>query len=418
MTLEELLAALRELMAAAEAEGRELTEEEVERAEDLEKQVAVIQRGQLVQARVAALQGTNTTMLRGVAGGAGVQTAAGTAGAGLYGAARTEPSERDRETLERAFDIYTRTGHVEPEMIHFRAQGVGVDSAGGYLVPEEFRQKLVDRLVRFGGLAEHAETITTSTGAPLKWPTLDDTANEGEIVAEHAAPAGGADLVFGEKELTSWTYQAPGAGANPLRVSVELAQDSAFNIQDLVQRKLGQRLARAQAGHWVNGTGTGQPEGVTASTGPSSTFTGAAITYAALVAAKHAVDPDYRDGAKWFFNDTTLAAIESLVDTTGRPLLQPAAQSGIAGDGGMTLLGHPVVIDQAFDDYTDASSNNWGAFGNMNEAYVIRRVRDVQLIVNPYSRANNREIEYTVWGRADGAVQNPYAIAILKNDAA
>ena len=304
-------------------------------------------------------------------------------------------------------------------MIHYRAQGVGTDAAGGYLVPEEFRQKLVDRMVRFGGLAEHAETITTSTGARLPFPTLDDTANQGTIAAEGTAPAsGGADLQFGERELTAWTYTAPGAGNLPLRVSVELAQDSAFNIQDLVQRKLGQRIARLQAAHWVNGTGTGQPEGITASTGPSSTFTGAALTYAALVAAKHTVDPDYRDGAKWFFNDQTLAALESLVDTTGRPLLQPAAQSGMAGDGGMTLLNHPVVIDQAFDDYADASSNNWGAFGNMNEAYVIRRVRDLQLIVNPYSRANERQIEYTIWGRADGAVQNPFAVSILKNDAA
>lgn len=415
MTLEELLAALQELLEAAKAEGRELTEEEVERAEDLEKKVAIIQRSQLVQARVAALQATDTTHLRGVV--AGTAQGDGT-GATLYGAARTEASARDQETLERAFDIYTRTGHVEQELIHFRAQGTTTGGGGGYLVPEEFRQKLVDRVVTFGGLAEDAESFTTSTGAPVSWPTLDDTANEGEIVAEHAAPAGGADLVFGEKELGSWTYQAPGAGANPLRVSVELAQDSAFNIQDLVQRKLGQRLARAQADDWVNGTGTGEPEGITASTGPSHTFTGAAITYAALVAAKYTIDKEYRNGAKWYFADSTMAALESMVDTTGRPLLQPAAQSGIAGDGGMTLLNFPVVIDNSFEDYTDASSNNWGAFGNMREAYVIRRVREVQLIVNPYSRANNREIEYTVWARADGAVQNPYAVSILKNDAA
>ena len=168
----------------------------------------------------------------------------------------------------------------------------------------------------------------------------------------------------------------------------------------------------------MSGSGTGQPEGITASTGPSHTFTGAAITYAELVAAKYTIDKEYRDGAKWYFADSTMQALESMTDTTGRPLLQPAAQSGIAGDGGMTLLNYPVVIDNAFADYTDASSNNWGAFGNMSEAYVIRRVRDVQLIVNPYSRANNREIEYTAWARADGAVQNPYAISILKNDAA
>lgn len=419
MTLEELLAALQELVAAAEAENRPMTEEEVQRAEDLEKQVAIMQRGALVQARVAALQATDTTMLRGVNGaGAGVQTAASSAGAGLYGTARTEPSAADQETLERAFDIYVRTGHVSPEMVHYRAQGTSPDAAGGYLVPAEFRQKLVDRVVSFGGVAENAESFTTSTGAPIEWPTIDDTANQGEIVAEHAAPAGGADLVFGSKDLTSWTYTAPGAGANPLRVSVELAQDASFNIEDLVQRKLAQRIARLQAAHWVNGTGTGQPEGITASTGPSHTFTGAAITYAELVAAKYTIDKEYRDGAKWYFADSTMQALESMTDTTGRPLLQPAAQSGIAGDGGMTLLNYPVVIDNAFADYTDASSNNWGAFGNMSEAYVIRRVRDVQLIVNPYSRANNREIEYTAWARADGAVQNPYAISILKNDAA
>jgi HK97 family phage major capsid protein len=411
MTIEELLAALRELVAAAEAEGRELTEEEVERAEDFEKKLDVLRRGAVVRARTAALAATDNTLLRGVAGAApGV----------LFGAARTEASDADTDTLTRAFEHYVRTGMAVDEMVHFRAQGVGTDGAGGYLVPEEFRQKLVDRAKAFGGIAEFAENITTSTGAKLPWPTLDDTANEGVIAAEGTAPAsGGADLVFGEKELNSFTYTAPGENQDPLRVSVELAQDSAFSIQDLVQRKLGQRINRAQALHWVNGTGTGEPEGVTASTGPSSTFTGAAITYAALVDAKHSIDPEYRkEGCRWYFNDNTYAAIEKVVDADGRPLLMPAAQAGMSGEAGMTLLNYPITIDQGFADYTDASENLWGAFGNMHEAYVIRRVRAAELIVNPYTRANFRQIEYTIWDRADGAVQNPFAISILKNDAA
>lgn len=416
MTLEQLLAAIQEILDAAAAEERPLTEEEVERAEALELQVTALkatQRSEIVRARLAALNATDTTMLRGVA-----QSPAGGA-AGLYGTPSYQTTAADEATLERAFDIYMRTGVEVPEMAHYRAQSVGSDTAGGFTVPETFRQKLTDRLVEFGGVAEHAETFTTSTGAPAQWPTIDDTANRGAIAAENTAPAsGGADLVFGEKTLGSWTYVAPGAGNLPLRVSVELLQDSAFNIQDLVQRKLSERIARTQAEHWVNGTGTGQPEGITASTGPSSTFTGAALTYAALVAAKHDVDPAYRKGARWFFNDQTLAALESLVDSTGRPLLQPAAQASASADGGMTLLNHPITIDQAFEDYTDASSNNWGFFGNINEAYVIRRVREIQLIVNPYSRANERQVEYTVWARADGAVQNPFAGTVLKNDAA
>ncbi len=411
MTIEELLAAIQEILDKAKGEGRELTEEEVNAAEELERSLNILQRGQLIQARTAALAATDNTILRGVAGGA--------VGAGLYGTARTDPSAADNDTLTRAFDHYIRTGKAVDEMVHFRAQGVGTDSAGGYLVPEEFREKLVDRAKAFGGIAEHAENISTSTGAKMMWPTLDDTANAGVIAAEGTEPAsGGADLAFGEKEIESYTYTAPGADQDPLRVSVELAQDSAFNIQDLVQRKLGQRINRAQALHWVNGTGTGMPEGVTASTGPSATFTTAAPTYAELVDAKHTVDPEYRkEGCRWYFNDLTLAALEKVVDADGRPLLMPAAQAGMAGDAGMTLLNHPITIDQGFANYVDGGTNLWGAFGNMREAYVIRRVRNAELIVNPYTRANFRQIEYTLWDRADGAIQNPFAISILKNAA-
>lgn len=406
MTVEEIVAALQELVAAAAAEARPLTDEEAERAEGLERELAVHRRSEQITARTAALTAVDAgAQLRSLQGAPGY----GTAVQGGDGA----------DTLERAFDAYMRTGIELPEMAELRAQSVGTNSAGGYMVPETFRQRLTDRLVAFGGFAATAEEITTSTGEPMRWPTLDDTANVGAIAAEGTAPAsGGADLVFGESTLGSYTYTAPGAGQLPLRVSVELLQDAAFNVQDLVSRKLGQRIARAQAAHWVNGTGTDQPDGIASSTGPAVAFTGAAPTYAELVDAKHAIDPDYREGAVWVFNDATLAEIEKLVDTQGRPLLMNLAESGIANEGGLQLLGHRVVIDQAFADYTDASSNTWGAFGNMTEAYVIRRVRDVQLIVNPYSRANERQVEYTLWARADGTVQNPFAVALLQNDAA
>jgi hypothetical protein len=46
---------------------------------------------------------------------------------------------------------------------------------------------------------------------------------------------------------------------------------------------------------------------------------------------------------------------------------------------------------------------------------VIRRVSDIQLIVNPYTRANEGQVEYTVWARADGVPQNKFAYASLLN---
>src|SRR5690606_291525 len=106
------------------------------------------------------------------------------------------------DTLERAFDHYLRTGRENADITELRAQGVGTDAAGGFTVPETMLTKITERMKAFGGLAEHVETITTDSGEPIRWPTLDDTSNTGVIAAEGTAPAtGGADLVFGEKTL-------------------------------------------------------------------------------------------------------------------------------------------------------------------------------------------------------------------------
>ncbi|WP_020385888.1 phage major capsid protein [Kribbella catacumbae] len=389
-TIEELLAALQAILDEAGTET--LSDDQVERYEKLEVELAAMRKDVEIRSR---------------------QTAYTTPVSGALGVHVATPKEDD--TLERAFNHYMRTGQQNADIVELRAQSVGTDAAGGFLVPDVLRDKMVERLKAFGGLASAVEEITTSGGETLRWPTLDDTANSGVIAAEGTAPAsGGADLVFGEKTLGAFKYVAPGATNLPLRVSVELLQDAAFDIEGLVTRKLGERIARKQAVDWVTGAGTTLPFGIT--TGTSGTaFTSVGITYAELVAAVHEVDPDYRMGARWAFNDATLAKIESIVDTTGRPILNDANDGIATGPNNKTLLGYPVVIDQAFATYTDGGTNKWGVFGDLNAGYVIRRVKDLTLIVNPYSRANEGQVEYVLWARADGTVQDPNAYRVLIN---
>lgn len=392
MTVEEILAALQAIIDNADTtQAGELTDGDIARYEELELQLKRARSVEEVQKRHAAYK------------------------AAAPGQFVTGARPKDDDTLSRAFNAYLRTGHHNSDITELRAQGVGTDSAGGYLVPDVMRDRMVDRLKAFGGLASTVEEITTSGGETLRWPTLDDTANSGVIAAEGTAPAsGGADLVFGEKTLGAFKYVAPGTGQLPLRVSVELLQDSAFDIESLVARKLGERIGRAQAAHWVTGAGTTEPFGL--DTGTSGTaFTSAGITYAELVAAVHEVDPAYREGAVWTFNDATLALVETIVDTTGRPILNSANDGIAAGPNNKTLLGYPVVIDQAWATYTDGGTNKWGAFGDLKAGYVIRRVKDLTLIVNPYSRANEGQVEYTLWARADGTVQDANAYKVLIN---
>jgi HK97 family phage major capsid protein len=390
LTIEEILGALQAILDAAE--GRELNDEEVARYEELETQLKGAQRSAEIRSRHAAYKAPNRSDLH---------VHVGTA--------------RQDDTLERAFDHYLRTGKENADLVQLRAQGEGSPTEGGYLVPDGFRDKLIDRMKAFGGIANVVETITTSTGNPLPWPTVDDTANVGEIVAEGGTFASGADLVFGTASLGAYKYMAGGASNTPLRVSVELLQDAAFDVQGLVSRKLGERIARIQSTHLVTGNGSGQPKGIVHGLTPVQPAANTGWTYADLVTFIHSVDPAYRERGRWAFNDTTLGAIRKLVDLDGRPLLQPAGTASAAGSpGGETLLGYPVTIDQAFVDLDiDDSTDLCGVFGDLSEGYVMRRVKDITLIVNPWTRAANGQVEFTAWARMDGNQQNISAYSVL-----
>lgn len=387
MTVEEILAALQAIIDGAQADDgtqRDLTDEEVARYQELEGKLAMARQSGEVRSRQKAYMTPVRDDVHVNVGG----------------------SDDSRE--DRAFEQYLRTGNAPVELAEFRAQSEGTNSAGGYLVPRGFRQKLVERMKEFGGLAQEVEVLNTSEGNAIDYPTVDDTANIGEIVAEGGTFAAGADLVFGTRTLSAFKYMGGGAGNLPLKVSWELAQDSAFPLPEFVSRKLGERIARVQAVHFVTGTGTGQPQGIVTPITTSGTIT--TISYAELLTTFLALDPAYRANAKWLMNDATYGSILALVDTTGRPIVNPSTESIAGAPGQMQLLGKPVVIDQAMP--SKATGAKFLAFGDLREAYVIRRVKDVTLVTLNELYAPNGQIGYMAWARADGAVQNPNAIVV------
>jgi HK97 family phage major capsid protein len=334
-------------------------------------------------------------------------------------AGRPSNSPRPQDSLEKAFNHYLRTGKPNSDLIAPQnAQGTDTGPAGGYLVPDGFRDKLVDRMKAFGGLATVVEELTTTTGENLLWPTIDDTANTGEVVDEGGTFSGGADLVFGEGNIGAYQYMAGGAGGVPLRLSLRLVRDARVDIEGLVSGKLGMRMARIQATHWVTGTGVKQPQGITTGKTGIEIAANTAVTYADLVHFVHQVDPAYRDNARWAFNDASLEVIRTIEDDNGRPILKGSTEGAATGAGGETLLGYPVTIDQAFANLNKSSNTvNWGVFGDLEAAYLLRRVEEVAIVVNPWTRAQYGQIEYSAIAWADGIVQDTNAFIALTGQA-
>lgn len=387
-TIQEIMAALQAIIDGAA--DRSLTADEVTAYEALEVELQEATATDQVRRRNAAY---NTTVVP-----AGVPA----------------PTNRPAEDHLAGLRNYLLTGRHNVDTVQ-NAQSEGVPSEGGYLVPDLFRQKLVEKLKAFGGIGGIAERYSTGNGNPVDWPTLDDTGNEGEVVQEGNTFSGGADVTFGTNSLGSYSYMAGGGSATPLRVPRELIQDSAFDIEALLTRLLGTRIGRLQARHWAVGTGVNQPLGlVTGRTPVQTQATTGGITYEDLVTWIHSVDPAYRESARWLWNDNTMKAVELIVDSNGDPIFRGWGANMALGLNEATVLGYPVTIDQAMVDFdNDDSSDLFGAFGNINQGYVIRDVQAVEILVNPYSRMANRQVEFTAWARADGTQQDTAAYVVL-----
>ncbi|MCI0690298.1 MAG: phage major capsid protein [Sporichthyaceae bacterium] len=394
-TIDDIVAALQAIIDGAE--GRSLTDEEATQYEALEAELAAVRRSGELRARQRAY----TTVAPPVIPAA--------------------PDAAGTTDLDRAFAHYLRTGLPNADIAGLAVavtneQGVGTSAGGGYTVPPGFRQKIVEVMKAYGGLAAEVDSFATETGNPVEYPSLDDTASTGEIAAEGSL-ADGADLTFGTVTLGAYKYTSAGAGTGlPLRVSVELLQDAAFDIEALVVRALGTRIARKQAAHWCTGTGVGQPKGIVAAslTANETLDVSDTIDYDDLLDTEERLDPAYEQNAQWVMNKATWTAIRGILDTAGRPIIMRNDESGIGTRPQKTLLGYPVIIDQAMPNLTTAAAF-FAVLGDLREAYVIRRVSTLAIVVNPWTRASQGQVEYSGFERADGTVQNRSAYVILRN---
>jgi HK97 family phage major capsid protein/HK97 family phage prohead protease len=309
----------------------------------------------------------------------------------------------ESDDYREAFTKYLRTGN-ESIMQQFAQAIAGDGTQGGFTVPDGFLNRVVERQKKIGGIAAVADSITTDSGESLRWPSNDDTGNTAAIATEGSgAGSAGADLVFGNVTLGAFTFDATGTGNNPLKVSRELIQDSAIDIEAFIARKLGERIGRKQAAAFATGAGTTEPFGLLAKTPDNMTAT---KTRAAAVEHIFQVDAAYRDlgNCRWVMSDTTLAKYWGATDLNGRPLYIPEAQSGLEGRPAGILMGYPLTIDNGSGDLV--------AFGDIELGYIIRYVRSVEVLVDPYTANAARQITYHAWARADANVQDSHAYSV------
>ncbi len=275
----------------------------------------------------------------------------------------------DISALEPEERTVLRAGKVASD-VEKRIQTVGTNAAGGFTVPTELASIIIRTMKDWGPMydGDIVTEMVTASGNPMKLPTVDDTAKSGARRDEGGAITddAGEDVVFGQKSLDSFVYDT-----EFIRVSMELAQDSVFNMEALLGSLLGERLARIANRELTIGDGTGDPNGVvTAATLGKTAASTTAITADEIIDLLHSVNAAYRRSpkARFMFADTTLAAIRKLKDGQGNYLWQMGDVT--AGQPG-TLLGYRYAIND--DVPALGAGNRVVLFGDFSK-YFVRKV--------------------------------------------
>lgn len=296
--------------------------------------------------------------------------------------------------------------------VELRAQGLA-DTTGGFTVPTGFLPRLIERQAHWGPMMDGAwvERLDTDSGNDLPWPTNDDVANEGGLLADNPAnPATELDANFGQRTLGAHVFTS-----YLVRVSNSLLQDSAFDFASTLERLFARRIGRAANRFLTVGTGANQPTGIVTASGLGHTTTTATGFVADdLIELQHSVDVAYRDapGVGWMMHDTTFKQVRKLKDGQGNYLLQ---MGDFRVGAPNTILDKPYRINNAMAAI-EASERSM-IFGDM-KAYITRSVRDFQV-----ARLIERFIDFNQTGfigfqRLDGNLADVHAVKHMAQAAA
>jgi HK97 family phage major capsid protein len=322
----------------------------------------------------------------------------------VFGRSRIVEAD-DQRMIQDAID------GVEKRDMGSGGQGAYPGATTGFFVPVGFINRIEEALKYYGPMlsagAGLPEIMDTATGQPLPFPTDNDTAVVGELIGEGVSVTG-ADASLGQIILGAYKFSS-----KLVKISIELLQDSAFDLESWLARKFANRLGRVLNTYMTTGTGTNQPKGimVAAVAGPTAlgsssndgTSAGAnTIGSDDMIALEHSVDPLYRPGARYMFHDTVLQALRQVKDKYGRPLWMPGVING-APD---TINGYGYSINNDMDQLQTVAaspkvSKNTVVFGQLSK-YVIRRVKDMSILRLEERFAEYGQIAFLGLARYDG----------------
>lgn len=258
---------------------------------------------------------------------------------------KVEAEKRPSETLRTWEDACRKTAGIMEE---------GDLSQGGYLVPEEFSAKILEKSL---------ETAIVRPRAVIQPMMSNRIVIPADVDPDHSSNYFGGITIYrtaegAQKSKTNPTFARIALTLHKLTglcyVTDELLDDSAIAIEANLTRKFGQAIAFVEDDDFLNGDGSNKALGCLNAANPSIiTVTAVSGQGASTVIAENIRDmwsrmyPAGQSRAVWLANNDVfpqLFGMSLAVGTGGVPIWLPAG--GISGSPYQTLMGRPLILTE------------------------------------------------------------------------
>ncbi len=360
------------ILADAEVNKRELTEDEAEELAEIRDDVKRIKEALKISDELDDSKEKQQKQESTPAGG------------------EQKPTQEQQDT--RAFENYIR-GRI----VHERA-GELTKTDNGSVIPTTIAQQIIKKVYDVSPILDKSQKYNVK--GKLQIPYYDVT--DGGITVAYSdefTPLTSSNGKFKNIELDGFL-----AGALS-KISNSLINNSQFDIVSFVVNQMGEDIARFIEHELLVGT-TGKVEGLSKLTNAVTAAAATAITADEVVKLKDSIKDVFQNNAIWIMSPATRTALRLLKGTDGHYLLQ----DDITSPFGSTLLGKPVYVSDNMPNMAKGAAAIY--YGDMT-GLATKFSENITTQVLREKYADEHATGVVAWFEFDSKVQDAQKVAKL-----
>lgn len=276
------------------------------------------------------------------------------------------------------------------DFVTAKALSEGVDADGGYLVPNEFRAVVTEKLLKSAVIRPRATVIPMGRDKleiPTEATSVTTTWTAENVAFTESNPTWG-QVILDTNKLTGLS-----------KMSRELFADSAVNIMDYLTSLWAKKFAEAEDAAFMAGAGTTEPTGIRTYTYTTISQAGANLAADDLIDLFYTLGSQYRRNGYWLMNNSVIASVRKLVDGQGRYLWTDGLN-----DAPASILGRPVLEQNDIPTNLGAGTDESEIFFGDLSYYAIgdRQSMAVETTTEGAGAFENHQVAMKMVTRLDG----------------